>query len=132
MATAPKKTEEVPAGLKKLQDGEALKERDVAQLQAEVEGVKFTDQVEFENEKFKLADAVGHVPLMKFAHYAEAGVDAQDLGALASFYEVLRDCIAEEDWARFERTAMKAKATVEDLMPVMEKAMEIITARPTK
>lgn len=120
MATAPKKKVEGAA------------EKDVTALQAEVEGVEHVSTVEYEGEKFKLADKVGHVPLMKFAHYAEAGVDAQDLGALSSFYEVLRDCIAEEDWTRFERSTIQHKATVDELMPVMEKAMESITARPTE
>lgn len=123
--TAPKKTNT-------LQDAVGASEKDVAKLQAQVEGVTYANTLEYEKEQYKLADSMGHVPLMKFAHYAEGGVNAQDMGALASFYEVLQDCIADEDWPRFERALIKNKATVEDLMPLMEKAIESITARPTE
>lgn len=125
MPTAPKKEST-------LQDAVGATEKDVAKLQAEVEGVKYAESLEYDGQNYKLAEVMGHVPLMKFAHYAEAGVDSQDLGALASFYEVLQDCIAEEDWVKFERALVKNKATVEDLMPLMEKAIETITARPTE
>jgi hypothetical protein len=131
-----------------------MTEAEVAHMQAVAEGIDDTPVIEFNDKKFRLAKRTGHVPMMKFAHYAEAGVDSEDMGGMAAFYEVLQDCIlaAEDpckkcencknglpcseadpgDWGKFERELIKSKATIEEIMPIMQEAMEKISARPTK
>jgi hypothetical protein len=47
--------------------------------------------VEFMGEKFRIADKIGAMPLLKFSMYADMSV--QDPKALAAMYAMLRDCI---------------------------------------
>lgn len=47
--------------------------------------------VEFLGEKFRIADKIGAMPLLKFSMYADMSV--QDPKALAAMYAMLRDCI---------------------------------------
>jgi len=47
--------------------------------------------VEFLGEKFRIADKIGAMPLLKFSMYADLSV--QDPKALAAMYAMLRDCI---------------------------------------
>lgn len=47
--------------------------------------------VTFMDEKFRIADKIGAMPLLKFSMYADMSV--QDPKALAAMYAMLRDCI---------------------------------------
>lgn len=87
--------------------------------------------IEFAGEKFAVADRVGLMPLMRFAHLASAGVDSEDMEALAAMYDLLEQCLADEDWGRFQRAATKSRADGEALMGVVQKAIEVIGERPT-
>jgi hypothetical protein len=123
-----------------VRDGE---ERAIAQVQAAAEGVVLDDKVEFLGEWFRISEKVGIMPLMKFAAAADAGMDTQDLGAMAAMYAVLQDVIYEGtsgldpgddgydpgDWKKFEAHAIKTKADVEDMLPVVQQAVEILTSR---
>jgi hypothetical protein len=95
--------------------------------------------------RFRISDKVGLMPLMKFAHAANSGMDTSDMQALAAIYEMLRDCIYQGngipegedghdagDWARFEEHATVTKADAEDVMPVVQQTIELLTARPTR
>lgn len=87
--------------------------------------------LEFEGESFDLADKVGLMPLMRFAHVARGGVDAADMEGLAAIYDLLQNVIADGDWARFERHATKVRASGDDLMGVVKQAIKVISDRPT-
>lgn len=90
-----------------------------------------SDAVEFGGELFIVADKIGLMPLMRFAKVAKAGVDSADLDGLAAMYDLLEQCIAPEEWARFEAHADKIRADGEELMRVVGKVFEILTDRPT-
>jgi hypothetical protein len=125
------------------------------QVQAAVEGVPDIDddKVEFMGERFRVAESVGLMPLLKFAHVSAKGVDSGDMEGLAALYSMIRGCIDHKrpqreevddqgnvsyvdagpsEWDRFERHAIDNDAEDTDLMPVVQRAMEVISARPTK
>ena len=52
--------------------------------------------VEFLGEEFAIADKIGLMPLMRFAHAAKSGLDSADMEGMAAMYDMLRQCIADE------------------------------------
>jgi hypothetical protein len=89
------------------------------------------DVFTFYGEQIKVADAVGAMPLLRFAAIADSGVDAEEMAGLAAMYELLRDCIDNEDWPRFQRLAADNKVPADTLMEVCRTVYEAITGRPT-
>lgn len=109
--------------------------------------------VEFLGRRFRVAEKVGAMPLLKFSMYADMSV--QDPRALGAMYAMLRDCIhpgtpgcgtceackADRerdckdydpgDWAAFEDHAMESRAEPDDLLDVITQTMEKIAGRPT-
>jgi hypothetical protein len=109
--------------------------------------------VEFLGRRFRIADKIGLMPLLKFAAFAD--VNVQDPRALGAMYTLLRDCIHpgcpgcgkcefckagnepackvydRGDWGEFEEHAMITKADADDLMDVITKTIELIAGRPT-
>ena len=71
------------------------------------------------------------MPLMRFAKVAKAGVDAEDLDGLAALYDLLEQCIHDDEWTRFQETADRTRADGEELMAVIGKVFEALAARPT-
>ncbi len=130
-------------------------EADGAEL-AVTEGVIADDgrTVELLGRRFRVAEKIGIMPLLKYASAAD--MDTDDPRALGAVYMMLRDCIYQGtpgcgtcqdckngsearckaydkgDWAAFEEHAISTKADAEELVPVISQAMEIITARPTR
>jgi hypothetical protein len=110
--------------------------------------------VELKGRRFRVADKVGLMPLLKFSAFSD--VDVQDPRALGALYAMLKDCIhpghpgcgeCEDckngsnracpefdpgDWHAFEDHACESKAEAEDLMEVVTKTIEIISGRPTE
>lgn len=113
-----------------------------------------TRSVELKGKRFRIADKIGAMPLLKFSMFAD--LDIQDARAMAAMYTLLRDCIHSGapacgdcdmckkgseracaaydtgDWAAFEEHAMVTKADADDLMDVVTKVMELIAGRPTE
>lgn len=90
------------------------------------------DQLTFYGETFTIADEVGVMPLLEFAAAADAGTDAGDLAGLAAMHALLRDCLAEGEWARFRAVARDNKADADTLLAVCSKVYEVISGRPTE
>lgn len=110
--------------------------------------------IEFMGERFRIADKIGLMPLLKFS--AHADMATSDPRALGAMYAMLRDCIhggspgcgqcaacrdGDEtrcksydpgDWRRFEEHAIDTKAEADDLLDVITKAIEVISGRPTE
>jgi hypothetical protein len=110
--------------------------------------------IELKGRRFRIADKVGLMPLLKFSAFADVAV--QDPRALGAMYAMLRDCIHPGtpacgecemcdagndtackafdpgDWRAFEDWAMESKAEADDLMDVITKTIELVSARPTK
>lgn len=88
-------------------------------------------EVSFAGETFTVADRIGLMPLMRFAKVAQAGVDSADLEGLAAMYDLLEQCIAPQDWRRFQAAADRARSDGEELMGVVGEVMRLLTDRPT-
>lgn len=71
------------------------------------------------------------MPLMRFAHLAQKGIDSNDMDGLVAIYDLLRAVIADEDWRRFEEHASVTRADGDDLLAVVKQAMALISERPT-
>jgi hypothetical protein len=111
------------------------------------------ETIEFMERKFRIAEKIGLMPLLKYASASD--MSTEDPRALAAVYAMLRDCIHpgtpacgecadceagrdtscksydKGDWAAFEEHAIETKAGAEDLLPVISQVMEIISGRPT-
>ena len=87
--------------------------------------------VAFGGERFTVADKIGLMPLMRFAKAAQGGVDSNDMAGLAAMYDLIEQCIAPADWARFQSVADKTRADGEELMAVVKDVIEALSARPT-
>lgn len=111
-------------------------------IQADVEGVPVDDdsrKVEFMGETFLMAESVGLMPLLKFAHASSGGLDSTDMRGLAAMYAMISDCIdqtqpeeGQSEWQRFEQHAIEAKAQAEDLMKLVQVVIERLAARPSQ
>lgn len=88
--------------------------------------------IELLGEEFQVADRVGLMSLLRFAHLAKKGMAANDLGAFSAIYDVLRSVIADEDWDRFEEHATLVRADTEELLGCVREAITLVSARPTK
>lgn len=73
-------------------------------------------EVQFADETFRTADKVGYIALLRFAHLAKSGIDANDLEGLSAMYELLEQCLHAEDWDRFQRAALRSRASGDDLL----------------
>lgn len=96
------------------------------------EGTEATRRtVTFQGAEFGVADKIGLMPLMKFAVIAKAGVDSGDQEGLVAIYNMLEQCIADDEWDAFEDHANKTRAGDEELLQVVKDVMEILSERPT-
>lgn len=141
------------AGRPPIDEGEVVTAYDA---QASAEGVVLDDGdfLEFFGEKFRLADRVGLMPLVKFGNAANKGLDSDDMAGLAAMYSMIRAVIHrpplyddhgarkvdengktlrdEAEWNRFQELAEDECAEGEDIMAFVNKAMEVMSARPRK
>ena len=90
------------------------------------------EQIQALGETFTVAERIGLMPLMRFAKVAKGGADSADLDGLAAMYDLLQQCIAEQDWARFEEAADRTRAGDEELMDVVKRVFEVLSERPTQ
>lgn len=133
----------------------------IHEVQAAAEGVPVDDDhIEFMGQRFRLAESVGLMPLMRFAMTAKKGVQSDDLEGLAAMYAMIKDCIdttrpqkpvldehgqpvikdgqpvTEDDgpseWDRFEQHACDTKADADDIFKVVTEAIQRLSARPTR
>jgi hypothetical protein len=125
--------------------------------QAAAEGIVLDpdgDYLEFYGEKFRLADKVGLAPMIRFGAAANRGLDSDDMEGLAAMYSLIRSVIHrppligddgrqqvdangkklrdETQWNRFLEIAEDELADGDDIMAFVNRAMEVMAARPTK
>jgi hypothetical protein len=89
------------------------------------------DKVSFMGAEFAIADKIGLMPVMKLAKAAKSGLDSADMEGLAAMHDMLEQCIADDDWPRFEDHATKTHADHEELLQVVKDVTVILTGRPT-
>jgi hypothetical protein len=91
------------------------------------------DQIEFLGRGFTVAAKVGLMPLLRFAKAAKSGLDSSDVDGMAAMYDLLQQCIVDEEWAVFEQHATTQRADDEDLMDFIKRVMAVLSQRhPTK
>jgi hypothetical protein len=90
------------------------------------------ETVEFHGETYRIADKIGLMPLMRFAKTAQEGVDSNDMDGLVAMYDLMEQCLIDEDWAKFTTAATKHRADGEELMAVVKQAIETMAERPTQ
>lgn len=125
--------------------------------QAAAEGVVLDpdgDYLEFYGEKFRLADKVGLAPMIRFGAAANRGLDSDDMEGLAAMHSLIRSVVHrpplldehgqqqvdvngkklrdEKEWNRFLDLAEDELADGDEIMDFVNRAMEIMAARPTK
>jgi hypothetical protein len=89
------------------------------------------DKVSFKGAEFAISDKIGLMPLMKFARAAQSGLDSADMQGLAAMLDLLEQCIADDEWPRFDAHATKTRADDEELLQVVKDVTAILTERPT-
>jgi len=138
-------------------DDEAVWSADeVHRLQAASEGITWSGSVTFRGKKYRLGQhgAENMMPQLAFAQAADAGLDSGDVRGMAAMHELIRGCFIQApacgtceacdderfdecpqfdagDWPRFRRTATAVCAGPDEILKVVQEAMEQITARPT-
>jgi hypothetical protein len=88
--------------------------------------------IEFLGKTFPLAGRIGLMPVMRFAKAAKSGLDSLDMEALAVLFDLLEQCIAPEEWVRFQDHADEQRADGDDLLKVVTDTFEVLSARPTR
>lgn len=90
------------------------------------------DYLTFEGKKFLVAPKMGAMAYMRFAHIADQGVEVEDLETLAAIYDVLEQAIDPADWGSFQAHARSTRADIEDLIKLVQQAVAVMSARPTR
>ena len=88
-------------------------------------------RVEFMGKEFAIADKIGLMPLLKFAKAAQSGLDSADMEGMAAMLDLLQQCIADEEWLRFQDHATTTRANDDELLQVIKDVQAILTERPT-
>jgi len=130
-------------------------------VQALAEGVPVLDDsnsLEFLGKRFGLAESIGLMALLKFAHSAKAGVSSDDMEGLNAMYLLIRSCLdrsqvqtldpetgepmfdgtgapvwdAPSQWDLFEQHAIDMNADGDDLSDLINRAIQVISSRPTR
>ena len=89
------------------------------------------DLVTWEGATFRLAEKIGMMPLLTFAKLAEQGANTEDMEALAAMYDLIQQCVHEDDWPRFKMHATKIRAGDTEFMEFVKVSMQAMAKRPT-
>lgn len=136
----------LPPAYRQVQDDMAARpEVTTQEVQAAVEGVgqellDETNSLEFMGRRFRLAESIGLMPLLKFAHAAKQGLSSDDMEGLSAMYLLIRSCVdrtkpdenTPSQWDLFEQYAIDVNADGDDLSGMINKAVQVISARPPK
>lgn len=106
----------------KLTKGEILAELDLTD----------DDVTIFEHAPFRISEKVGLMALMQLGHHAKNGVDSNDFEGLAAMYALLEQCIATQDWERFQQHALDTRSDGETMFRVTQDVLVKLNDRPTK
>ena len=115
------------------------------------------DSLDFMGQRFRLSKKIGLMALLTFANSAKRGDDSDDLEGLAAMYALVRNVVDKtkvqktghdgepmtdragepvwegpSDWERFERLAIETDADGDEIWDFVNRALAVISARPTK
>jgi hypothetical protein len=108
------------------------------EVQAAVEGAELLDVTN--SIEFRLAESIGLMPLLKFAHAAKQGLNSDDMEGLSAMYLLIRSCLdrtrpdpeTPSQWELFEEHAIETNADGDDLSSLINRAVQVISSRPPK
>jgi len=80
---------------------------------------------------FDVAPQVGAMPLMRFAKLARTGIGSEDFEGMAAMYDLLKSCIADHEWDRFEQVADSNRVDGDTLFEVVKDTFAVLAGRPT-
>jgi hypothetical protein len=80
---------------------------------------------------FDVAPHVGAMPLMRFAKLARTGIGSEDFEGMAAMYDLLKSCIADHEWDRFEQVADENRVDGDTLFEVVKDTFAVLSGRPT-
>ena len=86
--------------------------------------------VPFKDKEYRIADSVGLMPVMKFSRFQNMSTD--DPRAMMAMYDLLQNCISDDDFPAFELHATETRAGAEDLLDVIQSVLEALAGRPTE
>jgi hypothetical protein len=141
-----------------VRDDDAVGTHDVQLASEGVVEFDDTNSIEFMGKRFGLAESIGLMPLLKFAHAAKAGLTSDDMEGLEAMYLLIRSCLdrsqvqavdsvsgervfdeagspvwdGPSQWDLFEQHAIETNADGEDLSEFINKAVQVVSARPRK
>lgn len=92
---------------------------------------EWTGLLEFYGETFTVSEGIAPTAFSRFIKAARRGVDSNSPDGIVAQVDLLQQCIAPEDWLRFEDLADAKRATGDDLWQVINQASELIATRPT-
>lgn len=81
--------------------------------------------------EYEVAERVALMPMLRFAHLAKKGADSADMEAMAAMYDLLRAVFTDDAWEQFQQDASDERADAEQLLGLVQKAITVISARPT-
>ncbi len=93
--------------------------------------------VEFCGEQLRLADKVGMMPVMRLARVQQriAGQDQvsneEAAEVMVAMLDVVEQCIADADIARFERLATAHRVGTAEIEEFLDRVMQAVADRPT-
>lgn len=96
-----------------------------------------TGTVEFWGEQLKLADKVGMMPVMRLARVQQrvAGSskpsDADAAELMVAMLDVVEQCLADEEWSRFEHLATIHRIGTREIEAFLDTVMLAVADRPT-
>lgn len=99
---------------------------------AEPEGLAQYETISLLGREFRVADSMGLMALMKFAHFAKSGARTSDMGAMDALYSVLQSTIHPDHWEEFVDFAIEVRADQDALLGAVREAIAVMSARPTK
>jgi hypothetical protein len=71
------------------------------------------------------------MPLMRFAKLARTGIGSEDFEGMAAMYDLLKSCIADHEWDRFEQVADENRVDGDTLFEVVKDTFAVLAGRPT-
>jgi hypothetical protein len=100
-----------------------------------------TETLEFQGERFHIAERVGLMPMMRFAVFAKKQMRQQaeghestgedEIESLAAAYQLLEQCLHPVDWERFVDHATLVHADMDEMMEFVGEVMAVVASRPT-
>lgn len=82
-------------------------------------------------QEFEVAERIGSLPLMRFAKLARTGIGSDDFEGMAAMYDLLKSCIADHEWDRFEQVADADRVDGDVLFRVVQDTFAVLAGRPT-